>query len=82
MDLSNLDQSKYRIKSDGKGNTPVVFVNKPFTIKGLSIIINVTELHKHYVNIYHIEMDENGRILDCAKVVMIINKPIGNTVYN
>ena len=67
LDLSKLGKGQYRIKSDGKGKRPVVFVNKPFTIEGMNIIVNITELHKRFVNIYHIEIDKNGRILDWCK---------------
>ena len=67
LDLSNLDKSKFKIKPNGKGNTPIVFINKPFTIKGLNIFVNITELKKDRVNIYHVEIDKNGRILDWCK---------------
>ncbi len=67
LNLSNLDKNKFRIKSNRKGNNPLLFINNPFTIKGMNIVVNVTELHKDFVNIYHIEMDTKGNVLNWCK---------------
>jgi hypothetical protein len=67
ISLKDYDKDKFRIKSNGRGRLPVLFVNGAFTSKGLNPIVNITVLQKDHVDIYHMEFNQEGKIIDWCK---------------
>lgn len=69
MDLSKLDKKQFKIRKNGRGSYPKLFLSYPMVSKKEPnrFFVNISETYDRLVNIYHIEMDENGEVIDWCK---------------
>lgn len=66
LDFSQLDKKQFKIRRNGQGSFPKLFISYPMvSVKESSrFFVNVYESYEHRGNIYHIELDSNGRVID------------------
>ena len=75
LDFRNLDKRKFKIKRNGKGNFPKLYISAPNTeINGTNkIFVDINETYKNKTVIYHLEFNKNGEIMNwCREVNEII----------
>ena len=69
MNLSKLDKKQFKIRRNGRGSYPKLFLSYPMVSKTepSRFFVNVSESYDRLVNIYHIEIDKNGEVIDWCK---------------
>ena len=67
LNLAELKDKRFRVKKYGKGSYPKLYVSQSFSINDNQIFVNVNEIHKWNGNIYHIEFDSNGKVINWCK---------------
>ena len=75
LDLSNLDRKKFKIKKNGKGSFPKLFISPPNKEDNGTdrIFVNIYEKHSEKTVNYHFEFNKTGDIIDwCRTVAEII----------
>lgn len=69
--ISNLQmksgEKRLKIKPLLKGKYPRIYSTTSYSAAPNQIIVNIVEIHKHHGDVYHIEMDRHGKILNWCK---------------
>jgi len=70
LDFSKIDKKQFKVKLNGKGNFPKLFISSPHIEKGddKRIFINLYEKHserKEYI--YHIEFNQDQKIINWCR---------------
>ncbi|MEO5788082.1 hypothetical protein [Gelidibacter sp.] len=71
LDFRDLDKRKFKIKRNGNGNFPKLYISPPNT-EGIGtdkIYVDINEAHKNKTVIYHFEFNKKGEIKDWCKEV-------------
>jgi hypothetical protein len=75
--VSKLEKLKelpgFTIKPMHKGSFPHVFATTSFSILASRHVVNVVEEYRYYGSVFHIEMDENGNVINSCKSGWINN---------
>jgi len=64
LDMSNLDSGLFKLKKNGKGRYPKLFVSQSLSLNEEIILVNVCEIYKWHGIYYHVKMDANGNVID------------------
>ena len=69
MDLSKLDKKQFKIRKNGRGSYPKLFLSYPMVSKKEPnrFFVNISESYDRLVNIYLVEMDYKGEVIDWCK---------------
>ena len=69
IDLSQLDKTQFKIRRNGRGSYPRLFISYPVVSKKEPnrFFVNVSESYERLVNIYHLEIDRTGKVVDWCK---------------
>jgi len=70
LDYTGIDKKKFKVKKNGKGSYPKLFVSRPHIEEGddKRIFVNIYEEHSQlFTVIYHIEFDSAGSIIDWCR---------------
>lgn len=76
LDPSNINKKQFRIRRNNGGRFPKLYLSYPRVAENNRFFINVYELTEMQGNIYHLELDINGKVIDWCKseyVTMIIH---------
>ncbi|MFC0603051.1 hypothetical protein [Winogradskyella pulchriflava] len=71
LDFSNLDKTKFKVKKNGKGNYPKLFITPPNKEENGTerIFVNIYEKHSEKTVNYHFEFNKTGEIIDWCRTV-------------
>ncbi|NDV43056.1 hypothetical protein [Flagellimonas sediminis] len=66
LDLSKIDKKQFRIRRNGRGNFPKLFISYPMvsTKDPTRFFVNIYESYERQGNNYHIELNDKGKVID------------------
>ncbi|MET1259888.1 hypothetical protein ABV409_11110 [Flagellimonas sp. DF-77] len=69
LDFSQLDKKQFKIRRNGRGSYPKLFMSYPLASKKEPnrFFVNVSESYDRLVIIYHLEINKTGKVVDWCK---------------